>query len=122
VWEDGGGDPAPYPIHEALVFIFCTGSVVGKFHNPIVLFIWALGDMYLQTKEDKKAVQAFKKVIKLCPKSQDAYQRLALILTEQPKHLNEASNLALKAEELAPKSPFSLDALGVWVYVQKGRD
>jgi hypothetical protein len=73
VWEDGGGDSAPYPIHEALVFIFCTGSVVGKFHNPIVLFIWALGDMYLQTKEDKKAVQAFKKVIKLCPKSQDAY-------------------------------------------------
>jgi len=79
----------------------------------------ALGDIYFQTKDEEKAVESYRKVVELNPKSPDAYQRLALIFSEKPKSLDEALKLAAKAEELAPKNPLSLDAVG-WVYIQRG--
>jgi tetratricopeptide (TPR) repeat protein len=79
----------------------------------------ALGDIYFQTRNEDKTIQPYRKVIELNPKSPDAYQRLALILAEQPKSYDEAFKIAQKAIELAPQSPFSLDSLG-WVYVQCG--
>jgi tetratricopeptide (TPR) repeat protein len=79
----------------------------------------ALGDVHFQRKEGEKAVQSYRKAIELNPKSPDAYQRLALILAEQPKSHDEAFKMATKSVEFAPKSPFSLDALG-WVSVQRG--
>jgi tetratricopeptide (TPR) repeat protein len=44
---------------------------------------------------------------------------LAMVYAEKPDKLDEALKLALKAKELAPQNPVSLDVLG-WVYVQKG--
>lgn len=79
----------------------------------------ALGDVYFQTKDEEKAIQSYRKVVELNLKSPDAYQRLALILSEKPKSLDEALKFAIKAEELAPKNPLSLDVVG-WVYVQRG--
>lgn len=79
----------------------------------------ALGDIYFQRKEGEKAVQSYRKAIELNPKSPDAYQRITLILADQPKGYDEALKMAQKAVELAPKNPFSLDALG-WVSVQRG--
>jgi tetratricopeptide (TPR) repeat protein len=79
----------------------------------------ALGDIYFQTKDEEKAVQSYRKAVELNPKSLEAYQRLALILAEQPKSHDEALKMATKSVELGPKSPFSLDAIG-WVSVQRG--
>jgi tetratricopeptide (TPR) repeat protein len=79
----------------------------------------ALGDIYFQTRNEEKSVLSYRKVIELNPKSPDAYQRLALILAEQPKSHDEAFKMATKSVELAPKNPFSLDAIG-WVSVQRG--
>jgi tetratricopeptide (TPR) repeat protein len=85
-------------------------------YAPVYL---VLGDVYYQTKQEEKAIQSYQKTIELSPKSPDAYQRLSLIFSEQPRNHDEALKMAQKAIELAPESPFSLDSLG-WVYVQRG--
>jgi tetratricopeptide (TPR) repeat protein len=77
--------------------------------------------LYFQTKDDEKAIPAYRKAIELAPKTPNGYQRLAFILSEKPKNYEEALKLATKAVELAPQDPISLDIQG-WVYVQQGKN
>ena len=79
----------------------------------------AIGDVYLQTKEEKKAILSYREVIKLTPDSPEGYQRLAFVLSEQTSDSEEALKFAMKAVELAPENPFSIDVLG-WINVRRG--
>lgn len=79
----------------------------------------AMGDLSLETGEDQKAMASYQKAIALQRDLTAAYQKLALMLCEEPGKLDEAMALATKAFTLTPEDPISLDVLG-WVYLQKG--
>jgi tetratricopeptide (TPR) repeat protein len=61
-----------------------------------------------------------RKVIKLAPSNQHAYNALGYSLAERNIRLTEAFTLVEKALELAPQDPFIMDSMG-WVQFRLGR-
>ena len=63
---------------------------------------------------------SLRKIIKLAPESQQAYNALGYSLAERNERLPEAYDLIKKALALAPEDPFIMDSMG-WVEFRLGR-
>lgn len=63
---------------------------------------------------------ALRKVIRLAPKNQHAYNALGYSLAERNMRLQEAFTLIDKALQLAPEDPFIMDSMG-WVQFRLGK-
>lgn len=63
---------------------------------------------------------ALRKIIKLAPNNQHAYNALGYSLADRNIRLQEAFDLISKAMALAPEDPFIMDSLG-WVQFRLGR-
>lgn len=63
---------------------------------------------------------ALRKIIKLAPKNQHAYNALGYSFAERNIRLQESYELISKALELAPEDPFIMDSMG-WVQFRLGR-
>ncbi len=63
---------------------------------------------------------ALRKIIKLAPNNQHAYNALGYSFAERNIHLQEAYTLIDKASKLAPEDPFIMDSMG-WVYFRLGK-
>jgi tetratricopeptide (TPR) repeat protein len=76
----------------------------------------------LAEKSDKLDVMEtmLRKVIKLAPDSQHAYNALGYSLAERNMRLPEAYALVEKALQLAPEDPFIMDSMG-WVQFRMGK-
>ena len=61
-----------------------------------------------------------RKVIRLAPDSQHAYNALGYSLADRNLRLQEAHDLIQKALSLAPEDPFIMDSMG-WVQFRLGR-
>lgn len=64
--------------------------------------------------------ESLRKIIKLAPDSQHAYNALGYSLAERNVRLPEAYDLIKKALDLAPDDPFIMDSMG-WVEFRLGR-
>lgn len=76
----------------------------------------------LAEKLDKLDIMetALRKVIKLAPNNQHAYNALGYSLAERNLRLQEAYDLIDKALKLAPEDPFIMDSMG-WVQFRLGK-
>jgi tetratricopeptide (TPR) repeat protein len=76
----------------------------------------------LAEKSDKLDIMEtmLRKVIKLAPESQHAYNALGYSLAERNMRLPEAYALIEKALQLAPEDPFIMDSMG-WVQFRLGK-
>lgn len=63
---------------------------------------------------------ALRKIIKLAPNNQHAYNALGYSFAERNIHLQEAYTLIDKASKLAPEDPFIMDSMG-WIYFRLGK-
>ena len=63
---------------------------------------------------------ALRKIIKLAPSNQHAYNALGYSFAERNIHLQEAYTLIDKASKLAPEDPFIMDSMG-WIYFRLGK-
>jgi Flp pilus assembly protein TadD len=63
---------------------------------------------------------ALRKIMKLAPNNQHAYNALGYSLAERNIRLDEAYALIEKAMQLAPEDPFIMDSMG-WVQFRMGR-
>ncbi len=65
------------------------------------------------------AIECYREALARTPENPVAINNLAVLLSEQPKTLDEAQTLAEKARRVFPADPNSLDTLG-WVLFQRG--
>ena len=63
---------------------------------------------------------ALRKIIKLAPNNQHAYNALGYSFAERNIHLQEAYTLIDRASKLAPEDPFIMDSMG-WIYFRLGK-
>ena len=86
--------------------------------NTDLLYDYAM----LAEKLDKVDIMetSLRKVIKLAPNNQHAYNALGYSLAERNLRLQEAYELIDKALKLAPEDPFIMDSMG-WVQFRLGR-
>ncbi|WP_151448050.1 tetratricopeptide repeat protein [Lacisediminimonas profundi] len=86
--------------------------------NPDLLYDYAM----LAEKLDKLDVMetALRKVIRISPTNQHAYNALGYSLAERNMRLEEAFTLIERALSLAPEDPFIMDSMG-WVQFRLGR-
>jgi tetratricopeptide (TPR) repeat protein len=86
--------------------------------NADLLYDYAM----LAEKLDKLDIMetSLRKVIKLAPKNQHAYNALGYSLAERKLRLQEAYELINTALTLAPEDPFIMDSMG-WVQFRLGR-
>ncbi|MGI4847428.1 MAG: tetratricopeptide repeat protein, partial [Janthinobacterium lividum] len=63
---------------------------------------------------------SLRKIMKLAPENQNAYNALGYSLAERNLRLEEAYTLVQKALQLAPQDPFIMDSMG-WVQFRLGR-
>ena len=81
-------------------------------NNPDLLYDFA---MLAESQKDTSGMEAsLRKVMELAPNSQHAYNALGYSFADRNIHLDEASALIEKANQIAPDDPFILDSLG-WV-------
>ncbi len=87
-------------------------------NNTDLLYDYAM----LAEKLDKLDVMetALRKVIKIAPKNQHAYNALGYSLAERNMRLQEAYQLVDTALKLAPEDPFIMDSMG-WVQFRLGK-
>ncbi len=84
--------------------------------NPNASALWMkVGKLEHKAKRDLEALDIFKEVIRLDPKSSDAYNNVAFILAQSTncnaEDLKLAETYAEKARKLDPKNPEYLDTL-----------
>lgn len=86
--------------------------------NTDLLYDYAM----LAEKLDKLDIMetALRKVIKIAPKNQHAYNALGYSLAERNLRLQEAYELVNTALQLAPEDPFIMDSMG-WVQFRLGK-
>ncbi|MGV3741693.1 MAG: tetratricopeptide repeat protein [Burkholderiaceae bacterium] len=86
--------------------------------NTDLLYEYAM----LAEKQNKLETMetALRKIIKLAPKNQHAYNALGYSLADRNIRLQEAYELIAKALALAPEDPFIMDSMG-WVQFRLGR-
>lgn len=73
-----------------------------------------------QRKDYTNMEGTLRKIIKLAPEMQHAYNALGYSLAERKIRLPEALKLVEKANQLTPNDPFITDSLG-WVYFRMGK-
>ncbi len=86
--------------------------------NTDLLYEYAM----LAEKQNKLEIMetSLRKIIKIAPKNQHAYNALGYSLADRNIRLQEAFDLIAKALALAPEDPFIMDSMG-WVQFRLGR-
>jgi tetratricopeptide (TPR) repeat protein len=65
------------------------------------------------------AVKIYRKILEIAPNNMAAMNNLSVRLCENPATVQEAMELAIKVQELAPENPAVNDTIG-WAYYNKG--
>ncbi len=82
-------------------------------------FYFQLGAAAEQAKQYEEAAEAFRQSIRMAPdNAAQALNYLAYMWVEQDLHLDQAGQLLLRANELAPDNPAYIDSLG-WYHFKK---
>ncbi|MDB5853500.1 MAG: tetratricopeptide repeat protein [Herminiimonas sp.] len=86
--------------------------------NTDLLYDYAM----MAEKQDRLDIMetALRKVMRLAPENQQAYNALGYSLAERNMRLDEAFALIDKALKLAPEDPFIMDSMG-WVQYRRGK-
>lgn len=71
-------------------------------------------------KQFSNMEKALRKIIRLAPENQHAYNALGYSLADRNVRLKEAHQLIRRAFELAPEDPFIMDSMG-WIEFRMGR-
>ena len=105
-----------------------TASAIQKFQESIknnpenIAAYLSLAQIYGQTKEFKKAIDVYEKVLEKQPNLWVAANDLAYLLSEHStskKDLEKALKLATQAQKLRPEDAAVMDTMG-WVYFKQG--
>lgn len=86
--------------------------------NTGLLYDYAMAAEALKRFKDME--QALRKIIRLAPDNQHAYNALGYSLADRNVRLKEAYQLISRAFELAPEDPFIMDSMG-WIEFRMGR-
>ena len=78
-----------------------------------------LGIIYDKQGKIENSINEFKEVIKIDPKSADAYNYIGYTYADKGMNLDEAFSFIKKAMEIEPDNEAYIDSLG-WVYYKKG--
>ena len=91
-----------------------------ELYRDNVDLLYELAMLAEKARQYDRMESALRKVIKLAPDSQHAYNALGYSLADRNVRLQEAHDLIKKALELAPEDPFIMDSMG-WVEFRLGR-
>jgi tetratricopeptide (TPR) repeat protein len=85
-------------------------TAVGGANEGNAELLLSIADMWLAQKKSTKAIEAYRKIIKLKPNDVVALNNLAILLGEQPEGTTEALALIEQAMKIAGKEPLLLDS------------
>lgn len=85
-------------------------SEVGSSNDQNPELLLSIADMWLAQKKSSKAIDAYRKIVKLRPNDVVALNNLAILLGEEPEGTNEALLLIDQAIRIAGKQPLLLDS------------
>jgi tetratricopeptide (TPR) repeat protein len=85
-------------------------SEVGSSNEQNAELLLSIADMWLAQKKSTKAIDAYKKIVKLKPNDVVALNNLAILLGEEPDGTAEALSLIDQAIRIAGKQPLLLDS------------
>jgi tetratricopeptide (TPR) repeat protein len=85
-------------------------SEIGSSNDQNAELLLSIADMWLAQKKSSKAIDAYKKIVKLKPNDVVALNNLAILLGEQPDGTLEALSLIDQAIRIAGKQPLLLDS------------
>jgi Flp pilus assembly protein TadD len=83
---------------------------VGASNNQNAELLLSIADMWLAQKKSGKAIDAYRKIVKIRPNDVVALNNLAILLGEEPEGTNEALSLIDQAIRIAGKQPLLLDS------------
>jgi tetratricopeptide (TPR) repeat protein len=85
-------------------------SEAGSSNDRNAELLLSIADMWLAQKKSNKAIDAYKKIVKLKPNDVVALNNLAILLGEQDNGTEEALSLIDQAIRIAGKQPLLLDS------------
>ncbi|MFM9064066.1 MAG: hypothetical protein ACKOOI_13690, partial [Pirellula sp.] len=85
-------------------------SEIGAQNNSNAELLLSIADMWLAQKKSTKAIESYRKIVKLRPNDVVALNNLAILLGEQPDGTEEAITLVDQAIRIAGKQPLLLDS------------
>ena len=85
-------------------------TAIGAGNESNAELLLSIADMWLAQKKSTKAIDAYRKIIKLKPNDVVALNNLAILLGEQPDGTTEALSLIDQAMKIAGKQPLLLDS------------
>ena len=85
-------------------------SAIGSSNENDAELLLSIADMWLAQKKSNKAIDAYRKIVKLKPNDVVALNNLAILLGEQPDGTTEALSLIDQAIRIAGKQPLLLDS------------
>jgi tetratricopeptide (TPR) repeat protein len=85
-------------------------SAIGSSNGNNAELLLSIADMWLAQKKSNKAIDAYRKIVKLKPNDVVALNNLAILLGEQPDGTTEALSLIDQAIRIAGKQPLLLDS------------
>lgn len=84
-------------------------SEIGSSNERNADLLLSIADMWLAQKKASKAIDAYKKIVKIKPNDVVALNNLAILLGEEPDGTNEALSYIDQAIRIAGKQPLLLD-------------
>lgn len=85
-------------------------TAIGSSNENDAELLLSIADMWLAQKKSNKAIDAYRKIVKLKPNDVVALNNLAILLGEQPDGTTEALSLIDQAIRIAGKQPLLLDS------------
>jgi tetratricopeptide (TPR) repeat protein len=85
-------------------------TAIGSLNENDAELLLSIADMWLAQKKSNKAIDAYRKIVKLKPNDVVALNNLAILLGEQPDGTTEALSLIDQAIRIAGKQPLLLDS------------
>jgi tetratricopeptide (TPR) repeat protein len=85
-------------------------SAIGSSNENNAELLLSIADMWLAQKKSNKAIDAYRKIVKLKPNDVVALNNLAILLGEQTDGTTEALSLIDQAIKIAGKQPLLLDS------------
>lgn len=85
-------------------------TAIGGGNENNAELLLSIADMWLAQNKSTKAIDAYRKIIKLKPNDVVALNNLAILLGEQPEGTTEALSLVDQAMKIAGKQPLLLDS------------
>ena len=85
-------------------------TAIGGANENNAELLLSIADMWLAQKKSTKAIDAYRKIVKLKPNDVVALNNLAILLGEQPEGTTEALSLVEQAMKIAGQEPLLLDS------------